>query len=301
MKIPKIGKQETQPPTPARAKKPQVPGPEITSITPDSAPPGGDGEIVVTGKNLIQGLTINVCGARTKLDVQSPERAVAHLEIGDQAEEGPCNATVVYGVGNNGEILPTADSSPELTQEHWLGYRISNSSPMPVGLGKFNLVPEEEMKLMAALDAKSEKFRRTEDRAKNDKNLQNLMEEAQKASKSGDLQKMMELAAQMQQTSAVQDVQQQTPEMLADSQRLVELQKQEKPGRLLLEAGAVKFVAGNATLFKEPASAVKQIAYLNAGDASKAVFRIAFSDGKSYGFRELPGSDMDRVKTRLGK
>ena len=72
LKIPKIGKQETQPPTPARAKKPQVPGPDITSITPDSAPPGGDGEIVVTGKNLIQGLTINVCGARTKLDVQSP-------------------------------------------------------------------------------------------------------------------------------------------------------------------------------------------------------------------------------------
>jgi hypothetical protein len=302
-KIPKLGKKETEPTTPSRAKKLRVPAPEITSITPDSAPPGGDGELVVTGNNLFPGIVLNFCGTLTKLEVQSPERAVAHIKIGEAAEEGPCETTAVYGIGNDGEILPAGETSPEVHQQQRVSFSISNSSPLPVGFGMYNLMPEEEIKLAAAMEARGQKLQRSEEQLEKDQDTQKLVQEAQKAGKEKDLQKMMELAAQMQQTGAVQNVQGQMPQMLADTQRLNELQKQVKLGKLLLEAGSLKFVAENATIFTEPVSAVKQIAYLNMGEASKGIFRIAFSDGKSYCFKETEDNQngVERVKKRLGK
>jgi hypothetical protein len=302
-RIPKLGKKETEPTTPSRAKKPRVPAPEITSITPDSAPPGGEGELVLTGKNLFPGMVLNLCGTLTKLEVQSPERAVAHIKIGEAVEEGPCETTAVYGIGNDGEILPAGETTPEVHQQQRVSFSISNSSPLPVAFGMYNLMPEEEIKLAVAMEARGQKIRRSQEQLEKDQDAQKLVQEARKAGKEKDLQKMMELAAQMQQTGAVQEMQQQTPQMLADTQRLNELQKQVKLGKLLLEAGSLKFVAENATIFTEPASAVKQIAYLNMGEASKGVFRIAFSDGKSYCFKETEDNQngVERVKKRLGK
>lgn len=304
IKIPKIGKQEPKPA--ARVKKLLAPAPEITAITPDSAPPGGEGRLILTGKNLIQSVDLRILcengGADAKVKVESPERAVAEVLFSENAE-GPCHISLVYGRGGGGEIVPAREASPEISQEQSVGFSISDSSPMPVGLGKFMLIPEEEMRLLVDLDARGQKMRRAQEQAEKDQDTQKLVEEAKQAGKERDLQKMMELAQQMQQKGEFQVAQQQGMLMGADAQRLSELEKQEKLGKLLLEAGSLKFVAEDATLFTEPVSAVKQIAELKVGGESKGIFRIAFKDGKTYAFKdtEVNQQGMERIKKRLGK
>jgi len=94
--------------------------PEVAQISPDAAPPGGAGEVVITGKGFAEGMNVDFrCkGAEFQpksLKVQSPTRAVAQLEVPLSAEEGPCGLS----------MKSTQTGEP---------FKISSSAGMPVTL-----------------------------------------------------------------------------------------------------------------------------------------------------------------------
>lgn len=92
----------------------------VASLSPDSAPPGGQGSIVVIGQNFKDGMTLQFhCkGAQfsaSSVKVESPTRLVAQISVPLSAQEGPCGA----GQGS------VAGKEP---------FRISNSAPMAVAV-----------------------------------------------------------------------------------------------------------------------------------------------------------------------
>ena len=124
-KIPKLPKKaakkkETKP---AEQATPEVAAssaasPQIALISPDSAPPGGSGQLVITGKNLSDKMEfrLNCKGGYIEpqsVKVESPARMVAQIKVPLDVEEGPCGTQVA----SKGEP-----------------FRISNSASMPVVL-----------------------------------------------------------------------------------------------------------------------------------------------------------------------
>lgn len=92
----------------------------VSSVSPDSAPPGGRGQIVLTGQNFSNGMTLKfTCkGAQFSPDsikVESPTRLTAQISVPVSAQEGPCGAGAAS----------TAGKEP---------FRISYSASMPVEL-----------------------------------------------------------------------------------------------------------------------------------------------------------------------
>ena len=75
-------------------------------------------------------------------------------------------------------------------------------------------------------------------------------------------------------------------------------------GQLVLKTGAVNFVQEGKTIFDQPTSNIKEISEIHdpMGSYNK-IFRIAFSDGKAYGFGAASSSamDLDKLKKKLGK
>jgi hypothetical protein len=162
-KIPKVGKKETKPATESKEKVAQLPAVEITSIAPDSAPPGAAGEIVLTGKNFFRGMRLRMgCGEEERspeslqnylVKVESPERATIQVSIPENAKEGPCTLYVVGYWGRTGVVTDETDESPRGTPEiTQIGadkvlFRISNSGSMPISVPVF-LAGEGNMQFM---------------------------------------------------------------------------------------------------------------------------------------------------------
>jgi len=98
----------------------QVGSMEITQISPDSAPPGGYGQVVITGKGLDRlSFELNCVGGSIKpesLKVENPNRLVAQIRVPLDLEEGPCGT---------GMARSTGTGEP---------FRISKSANMPIVL-----------------------------------------------------------------------------------------------------------------------------------------------------------------------
>ena len=149
-KIPKLGKSQ-----PAEQKKvTSSPSPEVTEISPNSASPGAEGGVVLTGKNFAAGTGLRMnCGGETpsitNFKVESPTRATAHLRFPFDMKQGPCDIYLeVRPVSNaQGEISASSAGSVEVTQVKAVGFSISIPSAMPMALPVI-YIGEGEMQFM---------------------------------------------------------------------------------------------------------------------------------------------------------
>jgi hypothetical protein len=119
--VPKIpGAQKTSETKPSRASTVEV----VSSANPESAPPGGHGQVVLTGQNFKDGMKLqfNCKGANFPADstkVDSPTRLEAQITVPVGAQEGPCD---------------TSDSSTFPSQIGKGTFAISNSANMPIAI-----------------------------------------------------------------------------------------------------------------------------------------------------------------------
>lgn len=165
-KLPKVGEKK---PEPSKPQAHEVP--EVLSITPDSFPPGGSADAVISGKGFFRGMRIRLgCKGDTEepdslkdhlVRVESPERAVLKLSIPFSAREGPCT---LYSAGywgkegavDAGETEESPGGTPEVLQmKSAATFSISNVSKVPVSVGVAYL-GEGEMDFMQATIKMSE-------------------------------------------------------------------------------------------------------------------------------------------------
>ncbi len=148
-KIPKLPKKVTKKAKDTKESENATPevtasgvgSPEVAQISPNEAPPGGQGEVVLTGKGFGNGLSLNFnCkGAQFEpksIKVESPTRAVANIAVPVSAEEGPC-----------GLSLKSSQSGEP--------FKISNSAGMPVTLPVLYM-GEGDMDFMAIMQKMSQ-------------------------------------------------------------------------------------------------------------------------------------------------
>lgn len=159
-KLPKVGEKK---PGPSKSQAHEAP--EILTITPDTFPPGGSAEAVLTGKGFFRGMRVRLgCRGDSEepyslkdhlVKVESAERAVIKLSIPFSAREGPCT---LYSVGywgkegavDAGETEESAVGTPEILQmKSAATFGISNVSKVPVSVGVAYL-GEGEMDFMQA-------------------------------------------------------------------------------------------------------------------------------------------------------
>ena len=141
-KIPKVpGVSKEQPKAPATSA-PQVPVPEITSISPKEVPPGWSGEIVLTGRNFPKTMTLRPdCGDSAvswkEFKVESPERAVQSIAVRLDAEDKGCQIYIAYqpSVAANSEIAPSQPGTVEVVQVKAATFGVSAASTLAVARG----------------------------------------------------------------------------------------------------------------------------------------------------------------------
>jgi hypothetical protein len=133
-KVPSLPKTGTDRPGSPEVRPSRAATGEVVSImSPDSAPPGGQGEVILTGLNFREGMRIqfNCKGAQfspASFKVEGPTRIVAQVTVPLTAEEGPCGTSMRSEPGK----------AP---------FRISNSADMPVAI-PVNLIGEGDMQFM---------------------------------------------------------------------------------------------------------------------------------------------------------
>jgi hypothetical protein len=153
-KIPKLGKSQPQPTE--QKKGSTAPAPALDSISPNSASPGAEGDLTLTGKNFDSGtgLRMNCPEAApsiTNFKVESPTRAVAHVRFPFNTKEGPCELYLAQGsAGGNttGEMAASGAGTPSVTQvKSDITFTISIPSAMPMALPVV-YIGEGEMQFM---------------------------------------------------------------------------------------------------------------------------------------------------------
>lgn len=315
-KVPGQGKPKT-----AGKQALQPPQAVVTGISPNSAPEGGIGEVVFTGKNFVQGMQLRIYreggGANASLKVESPERAVAQIRVPIDMGEGRCVVELEYPPRGNDETSPSPGGTREVVQiAESVSFTISNSSPMEVALGEYTLFPEEELNVMKAQAALAQRMQANKP---SEEQQQAQKQTAQKAAaeakemaakyKRGEITmaQFMEYSQKLMQNPQFAQAQAQGREITPTLQKGIELQKQEKAGDLRLKQGSISFMQGDNAVFTEPVSGLKEIAVVPppGGEKRSRAFHVAFNDGKNYFFR-LPseGSTEDvvsKLKKRLGK
>lgn len=158
-KLPGTGEEAPAKESASRKEVVQLPPPELLSIRPDSAPPGGSGDLMLTGRNFTRGLQIRMsCNGGTNpviesFKVEDGERAMAHLKIPFGANEGPCLITMERrmltetgeSAGGTFEVFQVPDSGPKLS--------ISMSGELPTGVSVLFLAEgnQDYMNLMQKL------------------------------------------------------------------------------------------------------------------------------------------------------
>jgi hypothetical protein len=122
-KIPKLPKKESKPAAPATKEvgASNAATLEVSLIAPDSAPPGGTGELTITGKGFAKDSAIGFnCPhgqfSLENIQVVTPTKMTGTIHVPLDTEEGPC--------GVNGANLAKGGAP----------FRISNSSPLPVAV-----------------------------------------------------------------------------------------------------------------------------------------------------------------------
>ncbi len=135
-KLPKIGKSDSPQ---QKQAAPTGPLPEVTSIDPNSASPGAEGDLVLTGKNFSSGMTLRMdCPQEApsikSVKVESATRAVAHVKFGLGTKEGPCQIYISAVPGASSEIGASTSGTVEVVQVKTVSFTIAASSSMPMAI-----------------------------------------------------------------------------------------------------------------------------------------------------------------------
>jgi hypothetical protein len=285
-KIPKVLKKLPGQSKPDDAKSPQGPMPELTSVTPDNAPPGGSGDLILVGKTFAEGLRLRI-GCKDyqnihidTIKIENRERAIAHVTIPDSVPEGTCEFFLEFVRGVDGEIMPSTEGTPEVVQARAITFAISNTSTsFPVGLGEYSLLSDEDLNDIATM-------------AKTQAESQKLAADMQ----AGKVNMMDPDFIKKMQANAVL--------MTKMAQRAQKPQQDGAKGSLLLKGGSVSFVLAGKTIFDQPVSKLKEITEIQAIFGSGGtVYRFEFSDGKAYGLKPPQSNHvaLDELKKKLGK
>jgi len=303
--------------------------PVVTGISPKAAPPGGTGEVVLTGRNFFQGMSFQISGVEiNSFKVESPERAVASISVPERTEEGACGLTLQWWYTQKGEISPSPMGTPEVAQiPKYITFTISNSAPMTIVLGKYTLFPEEELSVRKSMYGSGQDMKQraaanqpSKDQKQNMEKQADSLKELQAKYKRGEITQAEYMAAAMnaasgmmaqmtpQQKAAMGQQMADAGQMTQTSKQLTELQKQEKPVELRLNQGSITVLDGKTPLATEKVSALKDISSLPPLPDKKRSheFQMTFSDGKKYCFRtgnenQDVENEVTRLKKRLGK
>jgi hypothetical protein len=155
IKVPKLpGQKQTKP----KAQEKAGPAPEVTAINPDSGPPGGAGEVVLTGKNFTPDLRMRFqCGESNLTSkgfkVQGAERATVSVTIPLDAREGACGIELTRyagaGPASDEETTERPRGTPEVfaVRENGPKFTISSAGKLPISLDML-LLGEGEMNFM---------------------------------------------------------------------------------------------------------------------------------------------------------
>jgi hypothetical protein len=312
-----------------KTARPQVPKavPVLTGISPKAAPPGGMGELVLTGRNFFQGMALTISGVEIlRAKVESPVRAIATIHVSENTPEGRCDLNLQWWYTANGEISPSPQGTPEVGQiASSVSFMIDNSAPMMIVLGKYTLFPEEELSVRKSMYGSGKDMQQraaanqpSKDQQQNIQKQADSMKEMEAKYKRGEITQAEYMAAAMKAASGM--MAQLTPQQKAamgqqmttasqmgqTSKQMTELQKQEKQIELRLNQGSISVLDGNTTLATEKVSALKDISSLPPlpDKDSSQEFQMTFSDGKKYCFRmahEDAEDEVARLKKRLGR
>ncbi|HET7840397.1 MAG TPA: hypothetical protein VFM21_02265 [Terriglobia bacterium] len=151
-KLPKIGKSDSPQ---QKQAAPTGPLPEVTSLEPNSASPGAEGDLVLTGKNFSSGMTLRMdCPQESpsikSFKVESATRAVAHVKFGLGTKEGPCQVYIAAVPGASSEIGASTSGTVEVVQVKTVSFTIAAASAMPMCISVVYLA-EGNMDFMALM------------------------------------------------------------------------------------------------------------------------------------------------------
>ncbi len=127
---------------PSRAAS-KLPAPELTGISPDSVPPGGTGELALTGSNFTEDMCMQIDCGKVGVHVKnfklaSSTRAVAQIQTPFKAQDGQCKLALVRRPGGckPSETEESAQATPEVFQVPAGGptFSVSSSANMPVSV-----------------------------------------------------------------------------------------------------------------------------------------------------------------------
>lgn len=143
-KLPKLSKATKKNEKKTSENPSNAPAPQLTSISPSSAPPGGAGEVVLVGQNLTPGMRLSISCEGGSIQskgfkVESAERAVVQITVPFGTGEGPCSLELVRfagGASGSGETEESPRGTPEMFQIPSSGptFSISSTGKMPVSL-----------------------------------------------------------------------------------------------------------------------------------------------------------------------
>ena len=309
----------------AKSARPQAPKavPVLTGISPKAAPQGGMGDVVLTGRNFFQGMSLTISGVEiVRVKVESPVRAVATIHVPESTPESRCDLNLQWWYTPNGEISPSPKGTPEVGQiAASVSFVIDNSAPMMIVLGKYTLFPEEELSVRKSIYGSGKNMEQRAGANQPSKDQQDQMKkqgdslkEMEAKYKRGEITQAEYMAAAMkaasgmmatlspQQKAAMGQQMTDASQMGQTSKKLMELQKQEKPVEVRLDQGSISVLDGKTPLATEKVSALKDISSLPPlpDKDSSEEFQMTFSDGKKFCFR-TGNEDAEDVVTRLKK
>jgi hypothetical protein len=120
-------------PTPPAAKAPQGPTPVVSAITPNSVPPGWEGQVVLTGTNFAKTMKLRLdCSYQSvkikNFTVESAERAVFDIKVPPEMEESKCVMVLEVPPAPVAETGPTPQGTPQIVQVTGPSLSITESS-----------------------------------------------------------------------------------------------------------------------------------------------------------------------------
>ncbi len=132
IKVPKIG--GDTPPAAKTPQAPQLPAPVVTTITPNTVPPGWEGQVVFTGSNFSKAMKLRfTCGYQTmkvtNFTVESAERTTFNLRVPADTEENKCTIVIeAPSTAAAAETAPSTQGSPQIVQVTGPVFSVSESS-----------------------------------------------------------------------------------------------------------------------------------------------------------------------------
>lgn len=296
----------------------------LTGISPNAAPPGGTGELVLTGKNFVPRMGLRLaCATTSEFKVESPQRAVIQIKVSLEEQEGDCRVALSYPPSPKDETGESPQGTVELAQvAPSVKFTINKNAPMPILLGEYTLFPEEEISVRNSMAATGQDMQKRAEASKPTKKQEDQIQKQADDLKTlqakhdrGEISDAEFMAAAMKAASGMMG--QLTPQQRGamgqqataaaqvgqTSKKLADLTKQEKRVEVRLNQGSISVLDGKNPLYTQKASALKEITVVPPlpDKESSQEFQMAFSDGKKYCFRLGSNDNADDEVTKLKK